>query len=137
MDEREDYFDYVSQVLGVKNIFISPGESLDSVPLLIVVENLAAYSAEEKELLDKMVTALKQDPSQIKIADMASEPKINFEFVVRFVSSPQPNANENQLNVFSPQVLLNKPELKKQVWSDMQNVIKYFAKPDQASGPKN
>ena len=65
-----NYLNYVEKVLGVKQV-LNPDLSLSSDPnlksILILVENLSEYSEEEKQLLHKMIQAMKFDQHQLNI----------------------------------------------------------------------
>jgi len=143
MSEKSDYFDYVSTVLGVKSVYIEPASSQalpqtltqtasaaskEVIPLLVSVENLEQYSAEERDLLEKMISALKIDLSKIKVCDVALANDYEFAYLIQFSESLSASAHtENVLITHSPRVLLKNPSLKKQVWNEFQAVIKFFS----------
>ena len=135
MAEREDYFDYVANVLGVKSFYLEPGvvsfEPAAHTPLLILVEDLSNYSPEESDLLEKMVAALKLDPSIIKITDLKNSTAVNSDFKIYFTDKGlgTGSSEANQVSTYSPRVLLKKAILKKQAWNDLQKVIQFFASP--------
>lgn len=128
MSEKNDYFHYVENVLGVKAILLDPApvDVVRLVPLLICVENYATYTPEEQDLLAKMVAALKVDLQKIVVVALAD--KLNYQsgFSVYLVDSPPEVSNEINVSTYSPRKLLQKPELKKIAWSDLQKVILYF-----------
>jgi hypothetical protein len=132
MAEKDDYFEYVANVLGVKSLYIdsSVTDSINSnlVPLLISVEGLASYQAEEKDLLEKMVAALKIDLNNIKIMDAGAEylEENRYDFLIQFQNNPERGDRERILSTYSPRTLLKSPELKKQAWSDLQKAIQFF-----------
>lgn len=137
MSEKDDYFNYVSSVLGVKSAYIEADtagtdlQATEAVPLMVLVENLSQYTAEEKDLLEKMITALKIDINKIKIFDLQNlQPtqQTQFEFLLTFSENPaQTTSNdENFLITYSPRILVQNAALKKQVWNDLQKVIKFF-----------
>ena len=124
MSEKKDYFDFVETVLGVKSIMLNPKQN---TPLLIAVENLSSYTAEEQELLGKMVGALKIDIGKISIVDLSKAQNYQPEFVICFQNQPnEKTAVKNTLTTFSPRALLKKPELKKNAWNDLQKFLTYF-----------
>ena len=124
MSEKKDYFDFVETVLGVKSIMLNPKQN---TPLLIAVENLSSYTAEEQELLGKMVGALKIDIGKISIVDLSKAQNYQPEFVICFQNQPNEKTSmKNTLTTFSPRALLKKPELKKNAWNDLQKFLTYF-----------
>ena len=124
MSEKKDYFDFVENVLGVKSIMLNPKQN---TPLLIAVENLSSYTAEEQELLGKMVGALKIDIGKISIVDLSKAQNYQPEFVICFQNQPNEKTSmKNTLTTFSPRALLKKPELKKNAWNDLQKFLTYF-----------
>ncbi|MCC2679041.1 MAG: hypothetical protein K0R29_1617 [Pseudobdellovibrio sp.] len=139
MSEKNDYFDYVSSVLGVKSVYIEPVSpqeahnagataSKEVIPLLVSVENLAQYSADERDLLEKMISALKIDLNKIKVCDVSQVANFEFAYLIQFSEAPVAASNsENVLITHSPRVLLKNPALKKQVWNEFQTVIKFFS----------
>lgn len=124
MSEKKDYFDYVENVLGVKSIMLNPKQN---TPLLIAVEGLTNYNAEEHDLLGKMVGALKIDAGKISIVDLAEALNFQPEFFICFQNQPIEKTHlKNTITTFSPRILLKKPELKKNAWSDLQKFLTYF-----------
>ena len=90
MSEKKDYFDYVENVLGVKSIMLNPKQN---TPLLIAVEDLLTYSADEQDLLGKMVGALKIDPAKISIVDMNEAGNYQSEYGIFFRNQPAEKTN--------------------------------------------
>lgn len=124
MSEKKDYFDYVESVLGVKSIMLNPKQN---TPLLIAVEDLATYNNDELELLGKMVGALKIDAAKISIVDLTDSQNFQPEFLIFFQNEPvEKTPLKNTIITFSPRILLKKPELKKNAWSDLQKFLTYF-----------
>lgn len=124
MSEKKDYFEYVENVLGVKSIMLSPKQN---TTLLVAVESLTTYSAEEHDLLGKMVGALKIDSAKISIVDLAEAQNFQPEFFICFQNQPVEKAPvKNTMTTFSPRTLLKKPELKKNAWNDLQKFLTYF-----------
>jgi hypothetical protein len=95
---------------------------------LISVEGLTSYLAEEKDLLEKMVAALKIDLSNIKIVDAGPGTLIpnQYNFLIQFQNHPERANHERILSTYSPRTLLKSPDLKKQAWSDLQKAIQFF-----------
>lgn len=149
-NEIENYFSYVVNILGVKSVYIERPESLSAsdlnkansaqknyTELLILVEALASYNLVEKELLDKMVVALKIDLNKIKVIDAADKNLWQSQFVLSLLDQGQQTSvpstkvldeNSNEVLTFSPRVLVKNPKLKKQAWDEFQKVILFFSK---------
>ena len=131
MSEKDDYFNYVANVLGIKSLYIenSTAEMSDvSVPLLIRVEGLSTYSAEESDLLQRMVTALKIDLGRIKIVDAQTTFNSSADFVLDFTDSGTTSLEKTNhyLSTISPRTLVKNSALKKQTWNDLQKIIQFF-----------
>ena len=138
MDNRASYFDYVINVLGVKTIYRDFSEpAAESIPLLVQVEKHQTYSAEESELLEKMLTALKIDFSFISVVGFDQveglvSNSIQCEYNLIFCDSPerfrtQLSVQADQVVTYSPRRLLHEASLKKQAWADLQNLIQFFS----------
>ena len=129
MSEKEDYFNYALNVLGVKSLYLdSVAAPQESIPLLVTVDSLSTYNLEEKELLEKMVAALKVDVNQIRIVDAEAPIAITYNFLLNFSDSPNQNLqNTNQLSTYSSRALLKDSSLKKKAWNDLQKVIQFFS----------
>lgn len=136
MSEKEDYFSYVENVLGIKSVLLNT-TSVDVVeaiqsPLIFLVQDLSDYTDEENELLQKMVAALKIDSQKIQIADARMAEKCTAEFKVSFVNNVEQAKSQlvessTSLVTHSPRYLLKNPKFKKQAWDDLQKVIRFFA----------
>lgn len=130
MSSHKDYFDYLENVLGINTILLDPQptETAAKVPLLIVVQNLTTYTDEEKELLGKMVGALKIDIEKIKVVDLLQATRFHAEFTIYFVEdvSAGPGGQSNSITTYSPRYLVARPEFKKQAWAEMQKVVQHF-----------
>lgn len=134
MDERlEAYFEYIENVLGVKQIYLDTSEQeVIEAKLLVVVEQLQSMAVAETELLEKMIAAMKIDLSFIKMIDEAQlkNKKYNAEFVLKMLNTQQlPQVSErNQQVTYSSAVLIKQPQLKKDAWEHLQKVIAHFKK---------
>jgi hypothetical protein len=134
VSSSEDYFNYVVNVLGVKSLYLDANDQSEpgagASRLLIVVEDLLNYSNEEKELLEKMISALKLDLAVIKIGEASAVAHFKYEFKVNFVNDFNPDTQPKSVTemvTFSPRTLLKTPAKKKQAWSDLQRVIQFFS----------
>lgn len=130
MSEKRDYFEYVSQVLGVKSILNDLQESqvTQAVPLLIGVEAYASYNENENDLLLKMISALKIDQKNIKITDLEDIGNYQAHFYIYFTDerAQQNSTEDNLVQTHSPRFLLKHADFKKNAWNDLQKVITYF-----------
>ncbi len=130
MSEKKDYFDYVTNVLGVKSILLNQDSSalLPVLPLLICVDDLPSYATAEKDLLVKMITALKIDLDLIKVVDLKQRGLFQPEFVIYFLDDLTQNyaVEVNAIKIYSAKVLLKDSQYKKQAWNDLQKVMLYF-----------
>lgn len=130
MSEKNDYFEYVSQVLGVKSILndLQATSSSEAVPLLIAVEGYSSYDDNEKDLLTKMISALKIDQKNIKVADLQNVVNYQAQFYIYFTDaqSEQNSTAPNLVQTHSPKFLLKNADYKKNAWNDLQKVIAYF-----------
>ena len=134
MDETLNaYFDYIENVLGVKQIYLdNSDQDIISTKLLIVVENLQSMNSAETELLEKMVAAMQIDMNLIKMIDsnQLSHKKYQAEFVLKMLNTQQlmHSTNNNEQVTYSSEVLVKQPQLKKEAWAHLQKVIAYFKK---------
>ncbi|AGH95255.1 hypothetical protein [Pseudobdellovibrio exovorus] len=138
MSEKEDYFSYLENVLGIKTVLIDQASQQASSqqiksPLIFLVEGLSSYSADETELLNKMIAALKIDLSQVQAVDSQISASCEAEFTVHFVdhlgaSLPRIPTGETVLVTHSPRFLLKNAAFKKQAWDDLQKVIRFFSR---------
>ena len=134
MDERlEAYFEYIENVLGVKQIYIDASEQeVINTKLLVVVEQLQALTVAETELLEKMIAAMQIDMSFIKMIDESQlkNKKYNAEFVLKMLNTQQlpEEKNSTQQVTYSAAVLIKQPQLKKEAWAHLQKVISHFKK---------
>lgn len=126
MSEKQDYFNYVIDVLGVREILLDGHtmEAHEQIPLLVLVQNYATYNEEEKELLVKMIGAMKIEPQKMAVTDLSQLTVDSYQYALYLcdeISDVSRPANEIQ--TYSPRVLLQKPELKKVAWSALQKMI--------------
>ena len=134
-EAKKDYFDYLENVLGIKTILDhSPAPLFAKTELLICVENYQTYGRAEIDLLQKMVAALKVDAARTIIADLKQQSQIAKRVTIVFKDQPggfQPGVfqPEGELTVqtYSPRVLVQKPQLKKIAWTELQKVLQFFA----------
>ncbi len=135
-DPRHQYIDYVQNVLGVKNLVLEPEQTgeLSAVvqvkPLIVRIENLSTYTAEENDLLSKMLAALKLDVSQYDVVELHRDAHGPAQlYLDMFDANPQPasgSINSQSVTTFSARTLLRQPQLKKIAWVELQKVISFF-----------
>ena len=114
-DPRHQYIDYVQNVLGVKNLVLEPeqaGEAsavAQAKPLIVRVENLSTYTAEENDLLSKMLVALKLDVSQYDVVELHRDAHGSAQiYLDMFDANPQPvsgSVNSQSVATFSARTL--------------------------------
>lgn len=129
MSEKNDYFDYVSQVLGVKSILNDlQASDTKKTPLLIAVEGYLAYDDSEKDLLIKIISALKIEQKNIQVTDLSEVNQYQAEFFVYFTDNQNliNSTEDNLVQTYSPKYLLKNPDYKKNAWNDLQKVIAHF-----------
>ncbi len=121
----KNYFLYVQDVLGIKNVFLPATEpTAVTTELLILVENLESYTPAESELLHKMIEALKLDTSKYQIINSHDDNlKANYQLLLAD-QVPQTTDSPNCTTTYSPRRLLAEPNLKKVAWTSMQSVLK-------------
>ncbi len=130
-DSTKDYFDYLENVLGIKTVVnASLSTPISNTPLLFCVENYASYSTEELDLLNKMISAVKIDPSEWMLVDLSLQKQIQKKVCVLFKDEINADQTDAELTIetFSPRVLLKNPNLKKNTWAELQKVMAFFAK---------
>lgn len=127
----KDYLKFAKDVLGIKHLFFStqqrPQQKHQDAGithrLIIVVDNLTTYAPDEKELLLKMIGALKMDPESYEIITAEQAANKSAEFTLLLVDTPG-EASATTVATFSPRHLLKFPDLKKRAWADMQFLLK-------------
>lgn len=125
------YFEYIENVLGVKQIYLDAGEQPTiEADLLVVVQNLNSMPVNEKELLEKMIASMQIDLNLIKIIDEndCKNKNISARFVLTMLNSQQlPTANEaNKQSTYSASILIKQTQLKKEAWAHLQKVIAFY-----------
>lgn len=121
----------MSDVLGIKNLMIDQSsqkkDAKSSYVILVLVEDFMGYNAEEKDLLNKMLAALKMDLTLFKVLDSIEEHSNDFKFEIQFLDEvPNQEIPKNKIITHSPRVLLSEPKLKKQAWDQLQKVIYFY-----------
>lgn len=129
----ETYFEFVENVLGIKQVLldrtveamaeeIAAGTPPQEIQILISVQDLENYSAPEKDLLYKMIQALKLKPESYLVIDTANKTGYLAQHELSFSDKPQPSTAD-LIETYSPRVLISKPTLKKSAWTEMQKLL--------------
>lgn len=129
---KHDYFEYLENVLGIKSIIQeSKLGSLQNkkTDLLFCVENYATYSADEIDLLQKMIAAVKIAPTRLIVCDLKEKNQFETKACVLFLDEIDAIKPEKYFVVQaqSPRWLLKNPELKKVAWNELQKIVKFFS----------
>lgn len=138
----QELIQYFEQVLGVREILLQPIEVAAAEPIfepaparLLVFVDQKPWSSTAKALFEKMKQAMKLQniETETLFADQMSAADFQLETlkataVISFCSNlSQTTQNENLFLTISPEELLQKPELKKQAWDDLQKVMRFLA----------
>lgn len=130
MSDKQDYFDYVINVLGVKSVVLSDlqAHTNKEADLLFVIESYLNYTADEKDLLGKMIAALKIKQEKIQVVDSSENNSYQAKFKVYFVDQYVKNSTfaECEVKTHSPRFLLKNADFKKEAWADLQKVIQFY-----------
>lgn len=118
--DLQNYFEYVQKVLGVRSVVLgATTESAKTCDLWIQIQDFGTYTDAEKDLLQKMIAAMKLENFSVQMTELNSTFSISALTTLKFIDQPQAEGE-----TFSARVLLLKPELKKKTWSDLQDVVK-------------
>lgn len=132
MSEKDDYFNYVIDVLGIKTLLLEPKAAAEiamAVNLLVCVEHYTSYNEQEKELLLKMLSAMKIEPAQMRIIDSVNAESTTYRYCLDLRDQLSDEKLPPQIiQSYSPRTLLKKPELKKTAWSDLQKIMALYNK---------
>ena len=132
-DEQKQLIEYFEQVLGVKNVIVPA--SAEVVPaqykIHFFVEDLESYTAAEKELLGKMIQAMRLQKKDYQVLNLQES---KYQDVVKIVNSGQvknmgqsvgqivvfKNDPQKMDETYSPRRLLKEPAFKKIAWDFLQ-----------------
>jgi hypothetical protein len=126
-ENRSQYLsEYLQKTLGVSQILNQNSEQSinanlttePSVDLGFFIEEYATYSEAEKDLLQKMISAMKLRENQYQIFALSEMNNIQSKFKIIFVNEPK---NEEQ--IYSPRNLLVHPENKKNTWEFLKKMM--------------
>jgi hypothetical protein len=133
---QESVSTYFQQVLGVRSVLICGETATDKNSVKNSMKKSVLFllpqvlSSRAQSLLEKMIAAMKLDLGSYDIIQKDLSPDFDcYSQVIEFVDSLQPNLEFNQKPAphtltWSPEILLQKPGLKKQVWAHLQQVMK-------------
>ncbi len=130
MSLKKDYIEYVRNVLGIKMIYATQPEetALLQIPLAIYVQDFLNYTTEEKDLLKKMLLAIKMSEKNFVVFDLSESKKVISQMTIYL--SDEVNSHQqlaaNEVHTYSPRILLKKTALKKAAWDELQKVLHYF-----------
>ncbi len=133
---KKDYIDYVRNVLGVKSIFSNAAEDAvnekievqPEISLVVFVQDLKSYSPAEKDLLQKMLGAVKISEELTRVLDITEESKFHSQMSVYLTDELilGKGLASNEIHTYSPRTLLLKPAYKKAAWDELQKVLRFF-----------
>lgn len=114
---EQEVLKYFNEVLGVSQVLTeshSVSAASSGVSFAFIVENYLDYKVDEKELLMKMIAAMKLDMSIVEIQDLSQSLVSAEARIVYLVDQPGPDQS------YSPRVLMKNPKLKKATWDFLQ-----------------
>lgn len=125
---------YFSDVLGVREILVQQTPA-PTTSRIIFLDEKGIRTAEGKDLLEKMIGAMKLDEGEYKILEIdISEISTNLELLeaaqttmsfsktlTSFITNNFPRINLE--STFGPEELLKKPELKREVWESLKKIM--------------
>ena len=126
-ENRSQYLsEYLQKTLGVSQILNQKSEQSvnanlttePSVDLGFFIEGYGTYSEAEKDLLQKMISAMKLKSNQYQICDLSENMSDQFKVKVYFMNEP---LNVDQ--TYSPRNLLVQPENKKNTWEFLKKIM--------------
>ena len=136
MSSKKDYIEYVRNVLGVKSIYNEPvvesdiaSAGIQEVTLAVYIQDFNQYTAEEIDLLQKMLAALKISSQEIALIDIADQSiRVNSKMNVFLTDELKLNhqLQPNEIHTYSSRTLLKKPALKKAAWDELQKILRFF-----------
>ncbi len=117
-----DYLNYAKDVLGIKHLFFI-GEQVTLKKVVVSVTDLKDFSGPERELLDKMISALNLDSQTTVVIDSNDLVHYKPQFLLKLSVTVSVDQPVNTIETFSPRLLMDNPGLKKQAWSQMQSFL--------------
>lgn len=130
--DSADLLNYLSEVLGIQSIY--QNEEMPRAAGLIVGKVVFwvdhKLSEKAQELFERMIKAMKLLEGEyfVRCSSLMPGGEDSGAFLVKFCQQGQQlrkyAAGSQFIETWSPEVLLVQPELKKQVWDDLQLVIR-------------
>lgn len=109
---NREIINYFENVLGIKNFLRSDVVSTNFSKPLIFIENFKSYTPDEIELAGKILMAVGLTFDSANVVDVVQSACL-------IVFKDQPiEATE----IFSPRILLQKPEFKKSAWEKLKSL---------------
>lgn len=136
MTQLQQLQKYFSEVLGVLEILVQATVITATVtPRIIFLDEKSVRTPEGKDLLDKMIGAMKLEANEYKTLEIdLSEISANLELLesaqttVSFSKSLTTFIENNFPRIrlestYGPEELLKKPELKREVWESLKKIM--------------
>lgn len=106
---NRDLIRYFENVLGVKSFLRLDAVSTKKAWPSIYIEDFKKYSGEERALTEKILAAVGITIDTVHVVE-------NEDIVTLLTFKDQP---QKESEIFSPRILLQKPELKKMAWEKL------------------
>ncbi len=139
----QELIQYFEQVLGIREFIATPLQSSsepvnqveNTLPRLVLFVDQKPWTASASDLFEKMKLAMKLENVETQTVFTDQMSAADFQLltlkahtVISFCEELSKSIqNENLFMTVSPQKLLESPELKKQAWADLQNVMRFLA----------
>ena len=124
-ENRSQYLsEYLQKTLGVSQILNQNSEQSLSiepnVDLGFFIEEYQTYTHVEKDLLNKMIQAMKLSENQYQILDLSEKnnSQVNFKMKIEFRNQPT-----SDFQTYSPRNLIVNPENKKNTWEFLKKIM--------------
>ena len=117
----QPWFDYLKNVLGVKQVMLPETLSSEASPKLMFVLPHSPSPA-ESEMLSKMILAMKLKSEDVQIL-LVNEFLPTNSLVVAFTDGEKLNSHTNIHYTHSLSRLMNNPGLKKETWALLQQIM--------------
>jgi hypothetical protein len=126
----QDYISYLSNTLGIKQVILPEMQVAPSLPRVLFVDE-KPWSKDATILFIKMREAMKLDASQVDIVFESESTlpdlqvkALTHDVIVFFTDKNFDKIEANKKFMTSgPEVMLKAPQLKKEAWAVLQNVM--------------
>ena len=109
---NQSLINYFENVLGIKNFLRSDFISTNFSKPLIFIENFKSYTPDEISLAEKILAAIGLTFESSSIVET-----VQSACLIVFKDQPA-----GAFEIYSPRILLQKPELKKQAWEKLKSL---------------